>query len=161
MSAIVRSSPDAAPRAAQHVRYWMTSPAITIASDAQVSEALALMHEHSIRRLPVVAQDGALCGMITDGDIRGADILHVTGLDLREIASSLRRTTVYEVMTERPIAVGPTTTLREAALLMLDNKIGGLPVIDADDAVIGIITESDIFEALVCYLDYVAAQNNP
>lgn len=142
--------------AAQTIRYWMSSPAITITVDGQVSEALALMHEHAIRRLPVVTATGELCGIITDGDIRGADILHATGLDLREIASSLRRTTVYETMTEQPIAVTPTTTLRDAALLMLDNKIGGLPVVAAGNIVVGVITESDLFEALVCYLDWAA-----
>ena len=141
-------------RAAQTIHYWMHAPAITITAEAPVSEALALMHEHSIRRLPVVTSTGHLCGIITDGDIRGADVLHATGLDLRQIASSLQRIAVGEVMSEQPIAVTPTTTLREAALLMLDNKIGGLPVVDADNSVVGVITESDLFEALVCYLDW-------
>ncbi|HEY0601989.1 MAG TPA: CBS domain-containing protein [Herpetosiphonaceae bacterium] len=144
-------------RAAQTIRYWMHAPAITITAEAPVSEALALMHEHSIRRLPVVTATTQLCGIITDGDIRGADVLHATGLDLRQIASSLQRIPVGEVMTERPIAVTPTTTLREAALLMLDNKIGGLPVVDAANTVVGVITESDLFEALVCYLDWATA----
>ncbi|HEY0736094.1 MAG TPA: CBS domain-containing protein [Herpetosiphonaceae bacterium] len=139
---------------AQTIRYWMRSPAITIHADAPVSEALASMHEHSIRRLPVVTATDKLAGIITDGDIRGADVLHATGLDLRQIASSLQRIPVSEIMTERPIAVTPSSTLREAALLMLDNKIGGLPVVDADNTVVGVITESDLFEALVCYLDW-------
>jgi len=147
---------DTSTKAAQEIRYWMSALPITITADAPVSEALALMHEHAIRRLPVVTNTGELCGMITDGDIRGADVLHATGLDLREIASSLRRILVYEVMAERPISVAPATTLREAALLMLDNKIGGLPVVDAGNIVVGVITESDLFEALVCYLDYAA-----
>lgn len=143
-------------REAQTIRYWMRTPAITISADAPVSEALALMHEHTIRRLPVVNTTGQLCGIITDGDIRGAGVLNVTGLDLRHIASSLRRTPVEAVMTEQPIRVTPTTSLRDAALLLLDNKIGGLPVVDDDNIVVGIITESDLFEALVCYLDWAA-----
>ena len=143
-----------ADRQAQTIRYWMSAPAITITSDAPITEALALMHEHSIRRLPVVTAADELCGIISDGDIRGTEILHVTGLDLLEIAGSLRRTTVFEVMTEHPITVTPTSSLREAALLMLDNKIGGLPVVEPDDTLVGIITESDMFEALVCYLDW-------
>ncbi|HEX6290169.1 MAG TPA: CBS domain-containing protein [Herpetosiphonaceae bacterium] len=138
---------------AQEIRFWMSTPPITIGADAPISEVLAVMHEHEIRRLPVVDDDGKLRGIITDGDIRGADVLRATGLDLREIASALRRTTVYDVMTEQPIAVTPETTLREAALLMLDNKIGGLPVVNEQHVVMGMITESDLFEALVCYID--------
>ena len=143
-----------APPAAQEMRYWMSAPAITINLDAQVSEALALMHERSIRRLPVVTATGEICGIITDGDIRGANVLRATGMDLRDIASSLQHTTVYEVMTDEPITVTPSTGLREAALLMLDNKIGGLPVVDEHNGgVVGMVTESDLFEALICYLD--------
>lgn len=144
-------------REAQTIRYWMRTPVITISADAPVSEALALMHEHTIRRLPVATTTGRLCGIITDGDIRGAGVLNATGLDLRHIASSLRQTPVEAVMTEQPISVTPTTSLRDAALLLLDNKIGGLPVVDADNIIVGIITESDLFEALVCYLDWAAA----
>lgn len=142
--------------AAQEMRYWMSAPPITINVDGHVSEALALMHEHSIRRLPVVTATGAICGIITDGDIRGANVLHASGMELRDIASSLQRTTVYEVMTDDPITVAPTTGLRETALLMLDNKIGGLPVVDARNVVVGMVTESDLFEALICYLDATA-----
>lgn len=145
-------------REAQRIQYWLSAPAITIGSDAQLSEALALMHEHSIRRLPVVTATGELCGIITAGDIRGVEIVHAAGLTAPTIAYSLTRTTVYEVMADRPICVTPETTLREAALLMLDNKIGGLPVVDVDNTVLGVVTESDLFEALICYLDWAAAQ---
>ncbi|WP_322816631.1 CBS domain-containing protein, partial [Chloroflexus sp.] len=133
----------------QEIRYWMRTPAITINLAAPLSEALALMREHDIRRLPVVVDTGELRGIITQGDIRGADIMRVAGLDPVDIAHALRNVKVYEVMTEDPIAVTPETGLREAALLMIENKIGGLPVIDENKRVIGIITESDLFEALV------------
>ncbi|MGQ9481515.1 CBS domain-containing protein [Chloroflexus sp.] len=137
----------------QEIRYWMRTPAITINLAAPLSEALALMREHDIRRLPVVVDTGELRGIITQGDIRGADIMRVAGLDPVDIAQALRNVKVYEVMTEDPIAVTPETGLREAALLMIENKIGGLPVIDENKRVIGIITESDLFEALVQQLE--------
>ncbi len=149
-----------ATHAEQEVRFWMSTPAITVNPQTQLTEALALMHEHSIRRLPVVDDTGALCGIITDGDIRGADVMRATGADLRDIANALRRTTVYEIMTEQPISITPTTTLREAALLMLDNKIGGLPVVDTENNVVGVITESDLFEALICYLDRATSRGD-
>jgi len=139
----------------------MSSPAITIHVQAPLAEALALMHEHSVRRLPVVDDSSRLCGVITDGDIRGADVMRAAGMDLRDVATALNRAVVYEVMAEQPIVVTPDTSLREAALLMLDNKVAGLPVVDEADNVVGVITESDLFEALVCYLDQEAAPYEP
>ncbi len=139
--------------AEQQIRFWMRAPAITINIAAPVSEALGLMHEHDVRRLPAVIDTGELRGIITQGDIRGADLLRAAGVDLGEIATSLRRIKVYEVMTDDPITVTPETGLREAAMLMLEHKIGGLPVVDETNIVIGIITESDLFEALVQQLD--------
>jgi acetoin utilization protein AcuB/CBS domain-containing protein len=131
----------------------MRAPAVTINLAAPLSEALLLMRDREVRRLPVVVDTGELCGMITQGDIRGADLLRSAGLEPMEIADALRRVKVYEVMHERPIAVSAATGLREAALLMIENKIGGLPVIDEQRLVVGIITESDLFEALVQQLD--------
>ena len=129
--------------------YWMHTPVITLKLDAPVSEALALMREHNLRHLPIVLDTGELCGMITQGDIRGADMLRVAGLDPVVIADALKRLKVYEVMSERLIAVTSATSLREAALLMIEHKIGGLPVVDNSGDVVGIITESDIFRAFV------------
>ncbi len=139
--------------AEQEIRFWMHAPAITINLAAPVSEALALMHEHHVRRVPVVIDTGQLCGIITEGDIRGAEVLRMAGVDMLDIAAALRRVKIYQVMTEHPLAVTPETSLHEAALLMIENKIGGLPVVSDECHVIGIITESDLFEALVQQLD--------
>jgi CBS domain-containing protein len=138
----------------QHaIRYWMRAPVITVTFDAPLSDALALMREHDVRRLPVVLDTGELCGMITQGDIRGADLLRIAGLDALAVADALRRVKVYEVIAERPLSVTPETSLREAAMLMIENKIGGLPVVGNSGDVVGIITESDLFEVLVQELD--------
>jgi acetoin utilization protein AcuB/CBS domain-containing protein len=136
-----------------NVQYWMRSPVITVTPETQLTEALALMHEHSIRRLPVSDALGKLCGIITAGDIRGANVLRLIDVDIRDLVASLQRTQVLEVMTQEPIAITSESTIREAALLMLDNKIGGLPVVNERNEVVGIITESDLFEALVCVID--------
>ena len=135
------------------IRFWMRAPAITINLAAPLSDALALMREHDVRRLPVVIDTGELRGMITQGDIRGADVLRAAGVDPFDIAGALRQVKVYEVMSNDPITVTPETSLREAAMLMIENKIGGLPVVNEHGAVVGIITESDLFEALVQQLD--------
>ncbi|WP_255603767.1 CBS domain-containing protein [Oscillochloris sp. ZM17-4] len=149
------SSPHDSPHvpAEQEVRYWMRTPAVTINLAAPLSDALALMREHDVRRLPVVIDTSELRGMITQGDIRGADIMRVAGLDPLDIAQALRHVKVYEVMTNDPLTITPETGLREAAMLMIENKIGGLPVVDDQNRVLGIITESDLFETLVLQLD--------
>ena len=144
--------------AEQEIRFWMRVPVVTVNLAAPLSEALALMREHDVRRLPVVIDTGELRGMITQGDIRGADVLRVSGMDPLDIGDALRRVKVYQVMTEEPLSVTPETGLREAAMLMIENKIGGLPVVDTNSMVVGIITESDLFEALVQQLDRVALE---
>ena len=139
--------------AEQEIRFWMRAPAVTISLAAPLSEALALMREHDVRRLPATLDTGELRGIITQGDIRGADVLRVAGLDPVDIADALRQVKVSDVMSQDPLTVTPETGLREAALLMIENKIGGLPVVDDDNLVVGIITESDLFEALLQQLD--------
>lgn len=133
----------------QEIRYWMRAPCVTINIATPLSEALALMHQHDIRRLPVVIDTGELRGMITLGDIRGADVLRIAGFKVEDVADALRRVKVYAVMTSNPITATPQTGLREVAMLMIENKIGGIPVVDEAFMVVGIVTESDLFEALV------------
>jgi acetoin utilization protein AcuB/CBS domain-containing protein len=137
----------------QEIRYYMRTPAVTVNLALPVSDALALMREHDVRRLPVVLDTGELRGMITQGDIRGADLLRSGGIDPLDIADALRQIKIYQIMADAPITVTPETGLREAAMLMIENKIGGLPVVDQYQHVIGIITESDLFEVLVQRLD--------
>ncbi|HEU5098728.1 MAG TPA: CBS domain-containing protein [Roseiflexaceae bacterium] len=126
---------------------WMHSPVITLNLYAPVSQALAMMREHNLRHLPIVLDTGELCGMITHGDIRGIDMLRAAGLDPSAIAAALAQLKVYEVMGERSIAITPETSLGDAARLMIEHKIGGLPVVDSSGDVVGIVTESDIFRA--------------
>jgi CBS domain-containing protein len=134
---------------------WLSRPAWTTTPDASLSNALALMHAHHVRHLPVIDDAGDVCGIITESDIRGAMIVEITGLDLAAIATMLNRIAVRDVMTEEPITIAPDATLREAALLMLDNKIGGLPVTESDHGLVGMITESDLFKALASFLEPV------
>jgi acetoin utilization protein AcuB/CBS domain-containing protein len=139
----------------QEIRFWMRAPAITVNLAAPLTEALALMREYDVRRLPVVLDTGELRGIITQSDIRGAEVLQAGGIDPIDIANTLQHIKVYTVMQERPITVTPESGLREAAMLMIENKIGGLPVVDDMNMVIGIITESDLFEVLVQQLEPV------
>jgi CBS domain-containing protein len=99
-----------------------------------------------IRRLPVVDR-GRLVGIVTLGDVREAQPSHATTLSIYELNYLLSNLTVDEIMTRNPLTISPDAMIREAALVMLQHKIGGLPVME-DSRLVGIITESDIFRVL-------------
>ena len=129
------------------VRHWMTRNPVTIHPKTTLPEAHKLMKELGIRRLPVVER-GRLVGIVTLGDLREAEPSETHLLNQFELKDVLAKQTVEKIMTWEPITVLPEMTLQQAARLMLTHKIAGLPVID-NDALIGIITESDVFHALV------------
>ena len=89
MTTSQHTQPPAVP-VEQEIRFWMRAPAITVNLAMPLSEALALMREHDVRRLPVVLHTGELLGMITQGDIRGADVMRTAGLDPVDIAEVFR-----------------------------------------------------------------------
>ncbi|MBI4006371.1 MAG: CBS domain-containing protein [Gammaproteobacteria bacterium] len=122
---------------------------ITIGPYASLAEAYEIMIKNQIRRLPVVNKD-ELIGIITMSDIleaKPSDIKHSLSTD--EMNTLLSTIIVELVMTRKPIIIYQTDTLGHASELMLDNKIGGLPVVDANNKLAGLITESDIFRMIV------------
>ncbi|WP_448545362.1 CBS domain-containing protein [Roseiflexus sp.] len=127
----------------QRVADWMSTPAIVIAPTATLAEAQRLMEQRRIRRLPIV-ENGKLAGIITRGDLRSAQPADTT-LSYYEWRALLDRVTVAECMTRHVITIAPDASTLDAARLMLKHKIGGLPVVDDEGRVIGIITESDLF----------------
>ncbi len=130
------------------IKDWMTRDVQTITPDTTVPEAHRLMTQNNIRRLPVL--DGErLVGIVTRGDVRGAEASDATSLSIWELNYLLSRLEISEVMTRKPITVSQVSTIRAAAQTMLDNKISGLPVVDNNGTVVGIITESDIFRLVV------------
>ena len=130
------------------IKDWMTRDVQTITPDTTVPEAHRIMTQNNIRRLPVL--DGEkLVGIVTRGDVRGAEASDATSLSIWELNYLLGRLEISKVMTKKPITVSPQSTIREAAQTMLDNKISGLPVVDDEGKVVGIITESDIFRLVV------------
>ena len=129
------------------VKDWMTPDPITIAPTTTLPEANRLMKECNIRRLPIV-ENGRLVGIVTLGDVREASPSTATSLSIYELNYLLSRLTVGQIMTHDPISITPDTSIEAAARLMLEHKIGSLPVVDGT-RVVGIITESDIFRLLV------------
>lgn len=105
------------------------------------------MKECNIHRLPVV-DEGRLVGIVTLGDIREASPSDAHSLTIYELNYLIARLTVGEIMTRDPITVTPEMSIEAAARLMLEHKIGGLPVMEGD-RLVGIITETDIFRLLV------------
>ncbi len=129
------------------VRDWMSKDVLTVDPKTPIAEAYRLMKERKVRRLPVV-KDGRLLGIVTLGDVREASPSIATSLSVWEINYLWAQLTVDRVMKTNVIKLSPDTTVLEAARLMLEHKISGLPVME-NGALVGIITESDIFRMLV------------
>jgi CBS domain-containing protein len=127
---------------------WMTKDPITITPDTTLPEAHRLMKKHGIRRLPVM-KNKRLVGIVTLGDVRGAEPSGATVLSIWEINHLVSRLKVEELMTPNPIVVHEDAEVGEAAHLMLRYKISGLPVVDDNGELVGIITESDMFRMVV------------
>ena len=130
------------------VAAWMTQTVVTISVEASLQKADTLMTNHAVRRLPVVAQ-GRLVGIITQNDIREAKLSDNAPLSLWQFNYLLATTKVTDLMTRSPVTIPETATLGQAAQTMRRHKISGLPVANSAGAVVGFITESDIFRAVV------------
>jgi acetoin utilization protein AcuB len=122
----------------------MTKPVITAAPDLPISEALNLMRLEHIRRIPVV-YGGKLVGIVSDKDLLNASPSAATSLSVWEMNYLISKITLKDVMTGKVLTVTEETPIEEAARIMADNKIGGLPVVRAGK-VVGIITETDLFK---------------
>jgi acetoin utilization protein AcuB len=110
-----------------------------------INDALNLMRREHIRRTPVI-QDGKLVGIVSDKDLLNASPSPATSLSVWEMNYLLSKITVRDVMTRKVLTVTVQTPIEEAARIMADNKIGGMPVVNAENHVVGIITETDLFK---------------
>ena len=133
------------------VKDWMVKDVITISPDTTVPDASAIMRKKGIRRLPVV-EDGVLVGIVSQTDVMKAKPSNSTTLDIWELNYLLSRLPVEKIMTTKPLTIHEDSTLKEVAQIMYDHKVGGVPVVDEDNHVVGIITESDIFRILIKWL---------
>jgi acetoin utilization protein AcuB len=137
------------------VRELMTREPLSVSLDTPVVDARRTMLEHRFRHL-LVTDGGRLAGIITDRDIRLNLPSPATSLSVWEINYLLARMTVASVMTTGVITVDPERDAVEAARIMLDHKIGALPVVDAG-RVVGIMTETDILRAFATLASPVLA----
>jgi acetoin utilization protein AcuB len=123
----------------------MTPNPITVTEDTAIDEALKLMRDKKVRRLPVLNKAGGLVGIVAEKDILYASPSPATSLSIHEIHYLVSRIKVNEIMTKNVITVTDDTPLEEAARVMADNQIGALPVMH-DGKLAGIITETDLFK---------------
>ncbi|HEY5975753.1 MAG TPA: CBS domain-containing protein [Geobacteraceae bacterium] len=130
------------------VEKWMTPAPITIEESQSIIEAIHLMKEKEIRRLPVMNK-GKFVGLITDRMIKEYTPSKATSLDTWEVHYLLSKTPVKEAMNSTPYTVNPDTDLTEAAQVIHDKKLYGLCVVDKQGQLVGILTTTNILEALV------------
>lgn len=134
------------------VRDYMSKSPITINKKTPVFEALEIMKKHKIRQLPVVSE-GKLAGLVTEKELLTVSPSPATSLSIYEMNYLLAKMTVSEAMVKNPLTVTPNTTIEEAALLMREHKIGSVPVLEGEKLV-GLITVTDIFDALAKFFGY-------
>lgn len=126
----------------------MTANPTTVTSATTVVDALQLMRDNKFRRLPVV-DSGKLVGIVTDRDLREVSASPATTLSVFELNYLLAKMQIKDIMTKKVLTISADATVEEAALVMYNNKIGGLVVVDNNLQVVGILTETDIFKAFV------------
>jgi acetoin utilization protein AcuB len=130
------------------VRERMSTEPVTITADTPITDALRVMRQSQVRRLPVLDEEGRLVGIVSEKDLLYASPSPTTSLSIYEMHYMLSQLRVTELMTADVMTVAPDTPLEEAARIMVDNKIGGLPVMERDKLV-GIITETDVFKVFL------------
>jgi len=131
-----------------NVSDWMTPNPITIDANCSIIEAIHQMKEKKIRRLPVI-RDNKLVGLVTDRMIAAYTPSKATSLDTWEVHYLLAKTPISEAMNPNPFTVTPDTPLIESARIIHDNKLYGLCVVNERGDLVGILTTTNILEALI------------
>ncbi len=130
------------------VKNWMHKPAITIDKHGSMQEAMNLMKTHHISLLPVLDKN-RLVGVITDRDLKKASASEATTLEMHELLYLLSTIKVKDIMSVNPVTVPPDFTIEETAELLLAHKISGVPVVDKNGIVVGVISHTDLFKVII------------
>ena len=125
----------------------MTPDPVSVEQSNTVLQAEEIMREQNFRQLPVI-KDKELIGIITDRDIRS--FLGSDSFNTLEEQERAKTTKVASVMSDKPIILSPDDDLRDAVELLIDEKVGGIPVVDEKEGLVGIVTYVD---ALRCFLE--------
>jgi acetoin utilization protein AcuB len=134
------------------VKNFMTREVVTVLPETGVEEAYRLMERHNIRRLPVVEEDGTLIGIVTETDVRQVLVPWRSSIKRRKEKKFYylaRDEIVEDIMTSEVITIKPNNSITEVARLLHEHKFGGIPVVDDDGKVIGIVTSIDLIALLI------------
>lgn len=130
------------------VKGWMATDIVAVDENTSMMKATQIMKEHNIRRLPVLRR-GRLVGILSDRDLKDAAPSKATSLDVHELYYLLSEIKVKDLMTKDPITINGDDTMEKAAVLMLENRISGLPVVNTKGDLIGVITLTDVLKVLI------------
>ena len=130
------------------VKNWMSKDVITVNVNDPIIDAIRLLKHNDIGRLPVM-QKGEMVGIITDRDVKRASASDAVRFEVHELLYLLSKIKIDEIMSKNPITVPPDYTVEETAEVLLENKISSTPVVDDQDQLVGIITQNDLFRALI------------
>jgi len=131
------------------VKGWMTTDVVSVDEETSMMKASIIMKEKKIRSLPVVNKQGKVIGIVSDRDLKDAAPSKATTLDVYELNYLLSSMKIKDIMTKNVVFVRPDETVEFAAILMLENRISSLPVLNSNDKLVGIITQTDVFKVLI------------
>lgn len=131
------------------IREWMSDDVITATEETSMLKVSRQMKEFGIRRVPIVNEDYEVLGIISDRDIKDASPSKATTLDVHELYYLLSEIKAKDIMTAKPVCVHLNDSIEHVALLMQEKGLTGLPVINDEKHLVGMITEHDIFKVLV------------
>ena len=115
------------------VENWMATNVIAVKPDTSLLKCRNLLKEHQIRRLPVVDDQNRVVGIISDRDVKGASPSKATALEVHEMQYLLAELKAKDIMTAKPVTIKPWDSVEQAAIIMMDKKFGGLPVVSEDN----------------------------
>ena len=130
------------------VKNWMSKPVITIDENSSMQEANLLLERNSIHTLPVMNGEN-LVGIITDRDLKRSSASDATSLEKHELLYLILKIKVRDIMTKNPICVTPDYTIEEAAKILMEHKVSGIPVVGTSGAIVGIVTKTDLCRVLI------------
>ena len=131
------------------VANWMTKNVVSLTPDRSMMKASKLMKDKAVSCMPIVDEEGKIKGMISDRDIKDASPSKATTLDMHELYYLLSEIKLQDIMTKKVVTIRADETVEKAAVLMLEGHFGSLPVVDENNVVVGIITDTDVFKVLV------------
>jgi CBS domain-containing protein len=137
------SAPQPEPTEVCFAREIMTSPVFSVAPSATIQEITRIFTEKRFRHIPVVSPDGHLIGLVSD-----RDVLRYRAVSGRNDAHPESKA-VQTIMVREVLSASPSARIRELAQVMLDERVGSMPIVDSADSLVGIITRSDIVRAIV------------